>query len=406
MPVFRFHARDAQGRPQSGSAQSANSATLIAELRGRGLLVFDVQQAQVEAVASARSWNPLAWLPPGGFDVETGLQQIASMLRSGLTLLAALKTASEQSRRPRMAAVWRNVYERIEEGASFSDALEAHPRAFSSYIVQLVRVGEHSGALEKVLTRAAEHLERTRALRLTLINALIYPAIVVVMAVAVAAFMLLGVIPKIQKFLAGRGRGLPAITQLLLDVSNWLQAYGPHVAVGIVASCVALLLIYRWPPGRFVIDGLLLRVPIVGYVLRLSGTAIFARGLATLLESGVTLLDGLRTIERLVVNRAMVARVNASRQAVLSGGTLADALAAGPEFQVMLARMVAVGETTGALDPVLNEVAQFHEHQLAATVRRLSVLVEPAIIVVVGGIVGFVYIAFFVAMFSLAGGVR
>lgn len=406
MPVFRFHARDAQGRPQTGSAQSANSATLIAELRGRGLLVFDVQQAQARTAPSVRSWNPLAWLPPSSFDVETGLQQISSMLRSGLTLLAALKTAGEQSRRPRMAAVWRNVYERIEEGSSFSDALESHPQVFSSYIVQLVRVGEHSGALEKVLTRAAEHLERTRALRLTLINALIYPAIVVVMAVGVAAFMLLGVIPKIQKFLAGRGRGLPAITQMLLDVSNWLQAYGPYVAIGIVAASVALLLIYRWPPGRFVIDGLLLRVPIVGYVLRISGTAIFARGLATLLESGVTLLDGLRTIERLVVNRAMVARVNASRQAVLSGGTLADALAAGPEFQVMLARMVAVGETTGALDPVLNEVAQFHEHQLAATVRRLSVLVEPAIIVVVGGIVGFVYIAFFVAMFSLAGGVR
>jgi len=403
MPSFRFTARDNTGRTTSGIAASGSAMSLAGELRQRGLLVLDVQPDAQADTTQSFSLNPLAWLPPTSFDVEIGMQQLASMLRSGLTLLSALKTVAEQARRPRMAKIWRDVYERIEEGASFSSALAAHGKQFPVYIIQLVKVGEQSGSLETVLTRASEHLERSRNLRMTLVNALIYPSIVVVMALGVAGFMLVSVIPKIQKFLVGRGRQLPAITQALMDLSNWVTMYLPYLVGGAIAALIALFVIYKWPPGRAVIDAFLLRVPIVGGVLRLAGTAVFARGLSILLESGVTLLEALRTVEQLVPNRAMSTRVETVREAVLSGGTLAESLQAGREFLPMLGRMAAVGEQTGTLDPVLTEVARFHEHQLAATVRRFSVLIEPAIIVIVGGIVGFVYIAFFVALFSLAG---
>ena len=325
------------------------------------------------------------------------------MLRSGLTLLSALKTVAEQARRPRMAKVWIDIYERIEEGSSFSEAMTAHKKLFPLYIVQLVKVGEQSGALEIVLARGADHLERSRNLHMMLINAMIYPLIVVMMAIGVAAFMMLSVIPKIQKFLTGRGRSLPAITQALMDVSTWLTVNLPYIGIGMLTTTIALIVIYRWPPGRSVIDAILLRIPIIGGVFRLAGTAIFARGMSILLESGVTLLEGLRTVEQLLTNKALSARVGAARTAVLQGGTLAEALQAGPEFLPMLSRMTAVGEATGTLDPVLAEVARFHENQLQVTIRRFSVLIEPAIIVIVGGIVGFVYISFFVAMFSLAG---
>jgi len=403
MPSFRFTARDNSGRTTSGVAASGSAMSLAGELRQRGLLVLDVQPDAEASSAVSFSLNPFDWLPPTSFDVEIGLQQLSSMLRSGLTLLSGLKTVADQARRPRMAKIWRDVYERIEEGASFSVALSAHKKYFPVYIIQLVKVGEQSGSLEIVLSRAAEHLERSRNLRMTLINALIYPSIVVLMSFGVAGFMLVSVIPKIQKFLVGRGRQLPGITQALMDLSNWVTLYMPYLIGGFVFGVIALILIYKWPPGRFSIDTILLRVPIVGGVLRLAGTAVFARGLSILLESGVTLLEGLRTVEQLVPNRAMSARVETVRNAVLSGGTLAESLAAGREFLPMLGRMAAVGEQTGTLDPVLTEVARFHEHQLAATVRRFSVLIEPAIIVIVGGIVGFVYIAFFVALFSLAG---
>jgi type IV pilus assembly protein PilC len=227
-----------------------------------------------------------------------------------------------------------------------------------------------------------------------------------VLAVGVAAFLAFFVIPKLQKYLGGRGRTLPAITQTLLDVTEWLQTYLPHLGVLLGALLLSFFFIRRWPPGRLATDEFFLRVPIVGRVLRLAGTAVFARSLSVLLESGVTLLESLGTTERLVGNRALGTRVAAARASVLRGGTLAGALSEERGFMPMLARMAAVGESAGTLAPVLGEVARFHEHQLVASIRRMSVLIEPVVILVVGSIVGFVYIAFFVALFSLAGQLR
>jgi len=166
---------------------------------------------------------------------------------------------------------------------------------------------------------------------------------------------------------------------------------------------VGLVVMYKAPPGRMIIDRLLLRVPLIGKLFRLSATALFARSLSLLLESGVTLLEGLQTVENLISNRALASQIGMVRHAVLQGGTLAAPLIAKSSFMPMLGRMAAIGEETGTLDPDLKEVANFHEKQFDALVRRLSVLIEPAVIVLVGGVVGFVYIAFFLALFSLAG---
>lgn len=406
MPTFRYVTRDASGTTQSGTLVTNSMEMLTSELRSRGLLVVDVELVAESAPRGVATWNPLTWLRMTSFDVEMGFQQLAAMLHSGLSLLASLRTVAEQARRIRATAVWHNVADRIEQGATFGDALSAQDGVFSEHVVQLVRVGETSGNLDAALRSSAEHLERTRQMRLTVVNALAYPAIVTLLSIGVAVFMVLGVIPKIQKYIGGRGRSLPPITQTLLDVTGFVQAYLPHFAVVLAATLLALVFIYRWPPGRLALDGLFLKMPIIGGVLRLSGTAVLARGLGVLLESGVTLLDSLKTTEQLVGNRALAARIAAARETVLRGGTLSAALAGGRAFMPMLGRMVAVGESTGTLAPVLSEVARFHENQLLVVVRRMSVLIEPVVIIVVGGIVGFVYIAFFVALFSLAGNVR
>ncbi len=405
MPAFRYSTRDASGAAHSGTLVAASLEMLTTELRGRGLLVVDVEEVKSPA-RGAVTWDPGTWLPMTSLDVELGFQQLATMLHSGLSLLAALRTVAEQARRARATAAWNAVADAIEQGASFAEALASQGRNYSEHVVQLVRVGETSGNLDGALRTAAEHLERSRQLRLTVVNALAYPLIVVVLAVGVAAFLAFFVIPKLQKYLGDRGRTLPAITQTLLDVTAWLQTYLPHLGVLLGALLLSFFFIRRWPPGRLATDEFFLRVPIVGRVLRLAGTAVFARSLSVLLESGVTLLESLGTTERLVGNYALGARIAAARVAVLHGGTLAGALAERRGFMPMLARMAAVGESAGTLAPVLGEVARFHEHQLVASIRRMSVLIEPVVILVVGSIVGFVYIAFFVALFSLAGQLR
>lgn len=406
MPTFRYLTRDPSGAAQSGTIAAGSREMLTSELRGRGLLVVDVEPVAESAPRGAVTWRPATWLRATGFDVELGFQQLATMLHSGLSLLAALRTVADQARRVRAAAVWHGIADRIEQGSTLGDALAAQGAVFSEHVVQLVRVGEATGNLDTALRGSAEHLERTRQMRLTVLNALAYPAIVTLLAVGVAAYLVLAVIPKIQKYIGGRGRGLPPLTQTLLDVTAFVQAWLPHFAVGLAAAGLALFFIYRWPPGRLALDGFFLKLPVVGGVLRLAGTAVLARGLGVLLESGVTLLDSLKTTERLVGNRALGSRIAAAREIVLRGGTLAAALADGRTFMPMLGRMVAVGESAGTLAPVLGEVARFHENQLLAVIRRMSVLIEPVVILVVGGIVGFVYIAFFLALFSLAGGVR
>ena len=249
------------------------------------------------------------------------------MLRNGITLLGALNMVAEQASRASMGRIWTDVAARIEEGASLADAMSHHPR-FSSMVVQLVRVGEQTGHLEPVLTRAADTLESRRRLRFSVLTALTYPAIVLVSAIGVTAFMVFNVIPKLEKFLTAIGRKLPAMTQLLLDISRTIEAYTLPVLAGTVILAAATVAFYMWPPGRMRIDRWLLRVPLLGTLLRLAGTVSFASGLAALLQSGITLLEGLRTAERLQSNRQLAAQVAAARDVIMHGGTLAAPLSA------------------------------------------------------------------------------
>jgi len=409
MPQFLFEARDRQGAAHNGTLHAVDASSLADDLRRRGWLVTRIEASRDAGQGSADPWTarltPGYWLPPRSIDVEVTLQQIATMLRSGLTLLSALDTVVRQSPRRPVRDVWRRVSQRIQEGAGLADAMAEHP-CFSRLVVQLVRVGEQTGTLDIVLTRAADTLEARRNLRTNLITAMIYPVIVVVMALAVSAFMVLNVIPKVEKALSSFGRKLPRLTQTLMDVSTWINTYLPTILLGVGLALGVMIVTYLSPQGRLWLDRAALRMPIIGRLLRLAGTASFAHTLGILLRSGVTVLEGLRTVCQLHHNRYLADRVETARQRVLEGGSLAEPLSQGRAYMPMLASMVAVGESAGTLDDTLDEVAQFHEKQLESAIKRFSAIIEPVVIVVVGGIVGFVYVAFFMALFSFAGGVR
>jgi type IV pilus assembly protein PilC len=409
MPSFTFSVRDANGRSQTGTLPASHTADLVRQLRSRGWVVLEVRAAGRTGLGAGTklAWlSPAQWWPATSLDVEVGLQQLAAMVRSGLDLLSALRTVAEQSRRPAMARVWQRVAEGIIEGASLAEALGAEGRRFSPLVMELVRMGEASGRLDIVLSRAAEHLEKARATRGAVMTALMYPVIVLVASLGVTLFMLTSVIPKLERFISRGGRRLPALTQALIDCTAWLHTHGPMLLLMLATAAAATCLAYRTIRGRLALDGVALRTPVVGGLLRLSGTAALARGLGLLLESSITLLDALEVARSLVPNRAMRRRVEASRQAVLEGHSFAEALRRGREFLPMLSQMAAIGETTGRLDLVLNETASFHEKQLGATIRRMSAWIEPVVIIIVGSIVGFVYLAFFLALFSAGGAAR
>jgi type IV pilus assembly protein PilC len=402
MAQFTYEVRDRRGRPQRGRMEAASVTALAGDLRGRGLLVVAIKPTAAGS-DKPRDYNPFNFLPPRSKDVELGFQQLAVMLKSGLSLLTALRTCAEQATRPSMKRVWLDVSERIQNGSTFTDALSRH-RSIPRLCVQLVQVGEQTGTLDVVIRRAADVMERRRTLKTGMITALAYPTIVMLAALAVSGYLTFGVIPKIAVFLRGLNRRLPPITQTLLDVTTSLRNNIDTILIAIAAAAAALWLTYRSRPGRMIVDRMTLGAPVIGNIFRLAGTALFARGLGILIASGVTLLDALRTVEQLFNNRYIARRVALAKEKVMKGGTLAESLTDRAAFMPMLPSMVAVGESAGTLEDVLEECATFHEEQLQRTIRWLSVIIEPVIIVVVGTIVGFVYIAFFMALFAAAGG--
>jgi len=374
----------------------------MAELRAEKLLVLEVVEERTESTLPP-SWHP-AWLRPvTSLDVELGLRQVASMLKSGVTLIAALNTVAEQALKPRAQRSWLWLAEAVGKGRSFSEALAEQPRHFSELVVRLSEVGERTGELELALTRAAEQMEARRNLRTQVINALVYPVLAVLMAIGVSSFLVIAVIPKISEFLQSGGATLPELTQLLMDFSDWVRAYWMELVVALVAAVAAWNVVRLNAQGREAQDVLLMRVPITGRILRLSGTALFARSMQIMTESGVTLLDALATSSRLMSNRRLRRRVAAAHDAVMQGKTLADSLSPAQEFLPMLRRMAAVGESTGALPEAFGETARFHEMLLAVAVKRFGIVIEPVMICITGLIVGFVYIAFFMAIFAIAG---
>lgn len=408
--TFAATVKDAAGARRSLVREAASEGAAAAALRAEGFLVLSlapVPAAAADAAAGARSeppfWHP-AWLKPvRAFDAEIGLRQLSSMLRSGVPLLAGLETVADQALSPRAARVWRAVFDHVAAGGALAAGLAARGRRFDAASVALVRVGEQAGELDAALLQAAAQLESRRNLRHMLLNALAYPAVAIFAAVGVTAFLVLAVIPKIAEFLESGGAALPAATQSLVDLSAFLRAHGPALLAALGAAFAAFFALRAFPRGRLALDGLALRLPVVGRLHRLVGTAVFSRAMAMLVASGVTLLDSLDVSRGLLRNRRLAARVGAASEAVLRGGALAPPLKAGGEFSPMLAQMVAVGETTGALADAFAEVARFHETMLSITIKRFGVTIEPAMICFTGLVVGYVYVSFFTALFSMAG---
>lgn len=399
--VFTATVRDRDGNTRQIVRNAVSSSDFAAALRSEGLLVVSVSEAPEDSSVRPKN-RRFRFRRMSSFAVEMGLRQISSMLTSGITLLLAVRTVAEQSPSRRVRRVWDSIADKIVGGMSFAAALEDDVGTFGEITVRLAEVGEKTGELENTMRRAADQLENARDLRTAVVNALVYPALALITTFAVTAYLVGVVIPKLGEFLVESGGELPAITQLLLDVSGWFRLYSLDVLVWTVAAAATWWAVRLTEKGRELEDALILRVPLAGKVLKVAGTAIFARSVQIMTESGLTLLDTLDTSARIVTNRRLRRRVETCRAAIVAGSSLSDSLAEAREFMPMLRHMAAVGEVSGSLPNAFRETARYHELVLAITIKRLGIFIEPVMILVTGAIVGFVYIAFFMALFAIA----
>lgn len=403
MAIFTYTARDRGGQQRVDSIESATREAAIMELRKLGLLPLKIEEANKDkAAATPISLNPLAYRAFNSSDIEHGFHQIAVMLRSGISLLDALSLNLKYCRAG-ARSTWERLAKRIQQGSSFSDAMSEH-KVFSEFTIQLIQVGEKTGNLSTVMDEAAKEVKSSRKLKNQIMKALRYPAFTLLMAVGIVIFMLTSLVPEIKKLLQIMGKPMPPITKALIDTSDWVLAHGVMVAVLFIVVIVMFIALYNWPPSRWWIDKLALKIPVIGYVLRLSGTVLFSRAMGLLLRSGVVMVDALATIEKLHVNKYMAGRVTFARNQVIQGASLADQMEIESGYMPLLLQMMRVGENSGTLDEILIEMTEYHDELLQQAIETLVGLIAPVMTIFVGGVVGFVYAAFLVAMFSAAGG--
>jgi type IV pilus assembly protein PilC len=313
-----------------------------------------------------------------------------------------MQTISTQSDSRAIRRAYASQIETVQSGRPFSEAIESE-NGFPDFLVQLVRVGEQPGIQETVLVRAADMMRTRRETIRELATALMYPILVLIAAVAATGFIVTSLLPKLSELLKALNRPLPPMTRSLITISDFTTEWGWHIFGTMVLAGIVFLLTWLSPAGRLWIERLSFRIPVIGKLFRISGTLTFSQTMGVLLSSGVTVLEALITVQEMHSSTYFASIVQKSRDAIIRGQSLADTLRVRGAYMPLLATMVAVGEESGNLDDVLAEVSDFHRAQLSAMIKTLGALVTPVILAVVGSIVGYVYIAFFMGLFSVAG---
>lgn len=327
-------------------------------------------------------------------------RQLSSLVNSGVTVVMALQILSEQERRPAFKRVLVNIKEHIESGGGFADVLQKYPKAFSEFFVRIIEAGEVSGSLDKSLVRVGQQLEKLNNIRRKVIGAMIYPLITLVVAIGVVSFLLAKVVPEIISMYQDPSK-LPAITIFVINVSNWFRANYHLVFGGIIGGFFGIRMAYRVPEVKKAVDPILLKVPVVGLLILRSSIAIFARTLSTLVTSGVQLLTAFQICERVTSNYALKECIRDAAASVTEGHGISQGLGKRKIIPAMVLHMINIGEMTGKLDDLLLKVAEIYDEEVDDAVGLMTTLLQPLLIVVVGGIILVIMIAIYLPLFGL-----
>jgi type IV pilus assembly protein PilC len=402
MATFAYVGRTRSGAVKKGELSAKTRDEAVDQLRKQSVVVTSLEEKK-----SGKGGFNLSFLGSGltEKDLIVFTRQFGTMINAGLPLVQCLEILSTQSENKVLRETIGEVKIQVEAGSTFSDALRRHPKVFDDLYVNLVHAGEVGGLLDTILTRLAVYIEKAAKLKGQIKSAMIYPSAIMGVAVVVITVLMLFVIPIFAKMfleLSGGKVGLPGPTQMVIDMSNFFIAYWYVILGVIVGTIVGIKKYYKTVRGRMVIDKLLLKLPVVGDLIRKASVAKFTRTLGTLLASGVPLLDGMSICAKTSGNKVVEETLVNARVSISGGKTIADPLAASGVFPKMVTHMIAVGESTGALDAMLGKIADFYEDEVDQAVASLTALLEPAMMVFLGIVIGFIVIAMYLPIFKMA----
>jgi len=415
MSVFYYKAIDQKGQTSTGHLDAPNETSVANSLRSKSLFVLEVKKTDKVFASGQNSDNTGISRPSIGLkrSIRERFQPISAqerifffrqlgvMLRSGLPLLQALDVCKLQGMNPRLVAKIDEMVMGIQKGKSLSQCMSEHRELFPLTAVKLIESGEASGELDQVLQRVSEHMEMSAAMKSKLFTSLAYPGIVVLAAVGVGTFLTLTVIPKFTDYFSKRNMDLPGSTQMLMNISNFMQDYGFFILLAMILLSIIFLILCRRPASKLVLSRQLTRVPIFGKVFEVSAMAQLGQTLSMLLGSGLTVTESLQVAATTTQNASYKNGLALSVNAILRGQSLSESFRK-DDFPPLVKQMISVGEQTGELPQALDHMGKFYESELQARISRMSALIEPVILVFIGGMVGFVYFAFFKAVFQIA----
>jgi type IV pilus assembly protein PilC len=401
MAVFRWQGVSPRGEVLAGEMEAPTRDAVLVRLRSQR-----IQPIPAKIKEKGRGLERELNIPGFGEsikqrDVVIFTRQLATMIDAGLPIVQCLDVLAAQSPNKKLRGVVRGLKDEVEAGSTFTDALRKHPKLFDDLFVNMVAAGEVGGILDSILHRLSGYMEKAMKLKSKIKGAMIYPATIVTVAVGVTAILLIFVIPVFAELFSSFGQALPAPTQFVINLSNFTIAYFPYMFGVLIAVGIASRQFYRTEAGQLTFDQMFLQLPVFGDLIRKSAVARFTRTLSTLVSSGVPILDALAITARTAGNKVVERAVLATRVSISEGRTIAEPLAQSKVFPPMVCQMIAVGETTGALDAMLQKIADFYEEEVDNAVANLTALMEPLVILFLGVVIGGLVVSMYLPIFKL-----
>ncbi len=401
MPVYLWEGKNKANQIQKGQLEAVSDEAVRAHLNRLRIVPTKVKQKPKEL------FENVAFLQPKvkEKDIIIFARQFSTMIDAGLPIIQCMDILQSQQENPTFKKMLKDIKDQVESGSTLADALKRYPKHFDNLFTNMIAAGEAGGILDVILKRLAAYMEKAARLKRRVKGAMVYPAITITVAVVVVAIILIFVIPVFQSMFAEFGAGLPGPTLLVIALSEFVKSKIHFIIIALVLLFLAFKYYYRTDKGRLTIDAFVLRLPVFGLLLRKVAVAKFTRTMGTMLGSGVAILDALDIVAKTSGNRIVENAIYQVRSGIAEGRTMADPLQASGVFPAMVCQMIAVGESTGALDAMLEKIADFYDEEVDQAVENLTAMIEPMMIVFLGVVVGGLIVAMYLPIFKMAGAI-
>ncbi len=401
MPIYVWEYKNKAGMKIKDEIEAKDEKTALALLSRRNIKPDKIKEKPKDIFENISFFQPKVTTR----DIVIFTRQLSTMIDAGLPLIQGLDILGSQQENPTFRKVLKEIKTNVESGLTFAAALKKFPKLFDNLFCNMVAAGEMGGILDDVLRRLATYMEKAEALKGKIKSALNYPIIVLSISFAVIAIIMIFVIPVFSKMFEDFGSALPLPTQIVVNMSNFLKSYFFAIVGGIIIFIIALKKTYQTEKGRWVMDKMALRAPVFGPLLKKVAVAKFSRTLGTLINSGVPIIDALNVAAGTAGNKIVEYAIKDVKNSISEGRTIAQPLMESGIFPGMVVQMISVGETTGALDAMLNKIADFYDEEVDTAVEGLTSMIEPLMITFLGGFIGGIIVAMYLPIFKMAGAV-